>query len=638
MEKGLKEQLAEETGSRMRGLKGLPAWISMILAAAFSLFYVYTSGFGLISTELHRGAYLLFTMLLCFMLYPARKGGGGDRVSVLDWVLCVFVVIAVVYWIVEFPHYSLRARNPTQMDIIMGTIITILSLEVARRTINLILPLLALAFLLYAYFGPYVPGILGHPGFSFRNIVESIACDVGGIYGIVANTYATFVFPFIVFASFLQAAGAGDAIERLALAVAGGTRGGPAKVAVVSSGIIGSVTGSSAANAVATGSYTIPLMKRVGYKPHVAAGVEAAASSGGQMLPPIMGAGAFLLATFTDTAYVDIIKIAAIPAILYFLGVGMMVHFIAGREGLKGLPRDKIPKLKEAIIQKGYLLLPIVVIVALLVARYSPQRAAFTAIISILVLSLFRKETRMGPRKILDALILAARNSLVVGATAGSVGIIVGITLMAGIGIKFSALILNLAHGILLLTIILSAVAAYILGMGLTVTASYVVVSVLAAPALVQLAVPLVAAHLVCFWFVETGQVSPPVALAAFAASGIARCDPNRAGFAAVRLASPLLITPFLFVYTPSLLLNGTLAQIIVTLASCTLGFIAYAGMMQGFWLRRADVLERVLLGFGALCLFVPDIFIRDIYWDIIGLAVLVGVTLLNRRKAEEAL
>jgi TRAP transporter 4TM/12TM fusion protein len=339
-----------------------------------------------------------------------------------------------------------------------------------------------------------------------------------------------------------------------------------------------------------------------------------------------------LLATFTDTAYVDIIKIAAIPAILYFLGVGMMVHFIAGREGLRGLPKDKIPKLKEAIIQKGYLLLPIIIIVALLVLHYSPQRAAFAAIISIFLLSYIKKETRMTPRRIVDALILAARNSLVVGATAGSVGIIVGITLMAGVGIKFSALILNLAYGILPLTIILTAIAAYILGMGLTVTASYVVVSVLAAPALVQLGVPLVAAHLVCFWYVETGQVSPPVALAAFAASGIARCDPNKAGFAAVRLASPLLITPVLFVYTP-LLLNGTTAQIIETIASCTLGFIAYAGMMQGFWLRRVEILERVFLGFGAVCLFIPNI-----YSDILGLAILAGVTLVNRRKPEEAI
>jgi TRAP-type uncharacterized transport system fused permease subunit len=302
------------------------------------------------------------------------------------------------------------------------------------------------------------------------------------------------------------------------------------------------------------------------------------------------------------------------------------------------LPKEKIPRLKAAIIEKGYLLLPIVIIVALLVAHYSPQRAAFAAIISIFLLSYVKKETRMTPGKIVDALILAARNSLVVGATAGSVGIIVGITLMAGVGIKFSALILNLAGGMLFLTILLTAVAAYILGMGLTVTASYVVVSVLAAPALVQLAVPLVTAHLVCFWFVETGQVSPPVALAAFAASGIARCDPNRAGFAAVRLASPLLITPFLFVYTPALLLHGTPAQIIQTIASCTIGFIAYAGMMQGFWLRRADILERALLGFGALCLFIPDIFIPDIYWDIIGLVVLAVVTLVNRGKQEEVL
>jgi TRAP transporter 4TM/12TM fusion protein len=343
-----------------------------------------------------------------------------------------------------------------------------------------------------------------------------------------------------------------------------------------------------------------------------------------------MGAGAFLLATFTDTAYVDIIKIAAIPAILYFIGVGMMVHFIACREGLKGLPREKLPKLKTAILQKGYLLLPIFVILALLVARYSPQKAAFAAIISTILLSYVRKETRMGPRKILEALILAARNSLIVGATAGSVGIVLGVTVMAGLGIKFSGAILEFARGILPLTILFTAVASYVLGMGLTVTASYVVVSSLAAPALVKFGVPVVTAHLACFWFVETGQISPPVALAAFAASGIARCDPNRAGFAAVRLASPLLITPFLFVYTP-LLLNGGVAEILETIASCTLGFIAYAGMMQGYWLRRTEILERVLLGFGALCLFIPNI-----YWDIVGIAVLTGVTLVNYRKSKE--
>ena len=618
-----------ETRERMRRLGGKTAWIVSSIAALFSLFYIYTAGFGLISTELHRGLYILFTMLLCFLLYPARKASPANRASLMDWGLCLLVLIAVIYWILEFPEYATeRVRNPMPADIVMGIIITVLALEVARRTINWVLPILASVFLLYAYFGRLVPGILSHPGFSIVNIVESIGCDMSGIYGIVANTYATFVFPFIIFASFLKAAGAGDAIENLALAIAGGTRGGPAKVAVVSSGIIGSITGSSAANAVATGAYTIPLMKRTGYKAHVAAGVEAAASSGGQMLPPVMGAGAFLLATFTETAYVDIIKIAAIPALLYFFSVGWMVHFIAGREGLKGLPKDQLPKLKTVILKQGYLLLPVVVILVLLIARYSPQKAAFGAIICTIALSYVKKETRLGPRKLLDTLISAARNSLIVGATAGTVGIVVGITLMAGIGIKFSALILGFSQGLLPLTIILTALASYIMGMGLTVTASYVVVSVLAVPAMVELSVPVVAAHLVVFWYVETGQVTPPVALAAFAASGIARCDPNKAGFAAVRLASPLLITPVLFVYTP-LLLNGPTTAIIETIVSAAIGFIAYAGMMQGFWLRRAVVLERVLLGLAAVCLFIPNIFT-----DLAGLAILAGVSVLNRKHA----
>ena len=625
----MKHDTSGETRERLRRLKGKTSWLADIVAAVLSLFYIYTAGFGLVTTELHRGGYILLTMMLCFLLYPANKKSPQSRASVLDGILCLLVVISVTYWIVEFPAYATeRVRNPATADIVMGMIITILSLEVARRTINWVLPILAFVFLLYAYFGRLVPGILGHPGFSIVNIVESVACGVGGIYGIVANTYATFVFPFIIFASFLKAAGAGDAIENLAMAIAGGSRGGPAKVAVVSSGIIGSITGSSAANAVATGAYTIPLMKKTGYKPHVAAGVEAAASSGGQMLPPVMGAGAFLLATFTEMPYVDLIKIAAVPAVLYFFSVGFMVHFIAGREGLKGLPKDRLPKLKNVLLKQGYLLLPVVVILVLLILRYSPQKAAFGAIISSIALSYVRKETRLSPRKLLDTLILAARNSLVVGATAGTVGIIVGITLMAGIGIKFSALILGFSQGLLPLTIVLTAVASYIMGMGLTVTASYVVVSVLAVPALVELAVPLVAAHLIVFWYVETGQVTPPVALAAFAASGIARCDPNKTGFAAVRLASPLLITPVLFVYTP-LLLDGPLPAIIETIISVAIGFVAYAGMMQGFWLRRAAALERLLLGLAAVCLFIPRI-----YTDLAGLAILAGVTALNRKHA----
>lgn len=634
----MEDNRIEEIQKEMGQLKGKIAWVPSIIAALFSLVFIYTSGFGYITwglrrgVELHRGGYLLFTMLLCFILYHFKKGSAKDRIPVLDWILCFLTVITIGYWIVTYTSYAYRIGNPNQMDIIMGAILIGLSFEMARRVVGYVLPVMATLFLLYAYFGPYVPGILGHYGCSITRILEFIGVGMGGIYGIVTNTYATYIFPFIIFASFLQAAGAGSAIEEFSLAIAGGTRGGPAKVAVVSSAFIGSITGSSAANAVATGSYTIPMMIKAGYKPHTAAAVEAAASTGGQFLPPIMGASAFLIAAFTDTPYLEIVKIASIPAILYFLGVGMMVHFIAARTGLKGLPKEKLPKLKTALCKKGYLLLPIPVLLAVLIAGFSPQTAAFVGIISSILLSYVRKETRMGVRQLVDALITGARNSLTVGATAGVIGIIIGVVTMTGLGIKFSSIVLSLSGGILPLTILLTAVGGYIIGMGVTITATYILLSVLAVPALVELGVPLLTAHLVVFWFCETGGVTPPVALVAFAASAIARCNPYKAGLAAVRLASPLFIAPFLFVYTP-ILFNGPLTQVIETVVSSAIGIIAYAGMMQGYWFRRTNILERILLGFGALCLFIPNIFSA-----IFGLGVLAGVTIFNRRKQEEAL
>ncbi len=614
-------------------MKGKTALMATTLAAVFSLVFIYTSGFGYISwglrrgIELHRGSYLLFTMLLCFILYPERKQVPREKVFLFDWILCLLAVVTISYWIVIYPSYAYRIGDPTALDIVSGAILIALSFEMARRVVGYVLPVLAGLFLLYAYLGPYVPGILGHYGYPLTRITEFIGVGMGGIYGIVTNTYATYIFPFVIFASFLQAAGAGSAIEKVSLAIAGGTKGGPAKVAVVSSGFIGSVTGSSAANAVATGSYTIPMMIRAGYRPHEAAAVEAAASTGGQFLPPVMGAAAFLIAAFTDTPYLDIVKIASIPAILYFFGVGMMVHFIAARKGLKGLSKEKIPGLKRTLWEKGYFLLPIPVLLVTLIAGFSPQTAAFMGIIATILLSYIRKETRMGPPQLLQALVNGARNSLTVGATAGVIGIIIGVVNMTGLGIKFSSIVLSLSGEILPLTILLTAVAGYIIGMGVTITAAYILLSVLAAPALVELGVPLLTAHLVVFWFCETGGITPPVALVAFAASAIARCNPHKAGLLAVRLASPLFITPFLFVYTP-ILFNGALPQVMETIASCTIGMVAYAGMMQGYWFRRAGVVERVLLGFAALCLFIPDIFS-----DLIGIGLLILATMINRRN-----
>ena len=287
----------------MRQLEGLSRRVVDFLAAVFSLFYIYTSGFGLVSMETHKGVYLLFTYLLVFMLFPFQRKKEQSWIPFYDWILCLITTIVIGYWIVTYHEFSLkRIGDPSQTDLIMGTIMMLLTFEVARRAVGYVLTFLAAAFLMYAYFGPYVPGIMGHYGYTFERMIDFLSCGMGGIYGIVANVYATFIFPFIIFATFLEVAGAGKAINKISLALAGGTRGGPAKVAVIASGFIGSVTGSSAANAVATGSYTIPMMKKAGYRPHTAAAVEAAASTGGQFLPPVMGAAAFLIAAFTETA------------------------------------------------------------------------------------------------------------------------------------------------------------------------------------------------------------------------------------------------------------------------------------------------------------------------------------------------
>jgi len=563
------------------------------------------------------------------MLYPAAKNSVKNRLSVIDWILWLLTLIAIGYWILEYPSYAYRIGNPEPTDIIMGAILIVLCLEVTRRVLGYVLPVLAVVFLLYAYLGPYVPGMLGHYGFGTIRIVEFVAVSMGGIYGIVVNTYATFIFPFIIFASLLQAAGGGTAIEEISLALAGGTRGGPAKVAVVSSGFIGSVTGSSAANAVITGSYTIPMMKNYGYDSHTAAGIEAAASTGGQFMPPIMGAAAFLIAAFTETSYLEIIKISVIPAVIFFLGVGMMVHFIAAREGMKGLPKEQVPDLKSALIKRGYLLLPILIILLVLFVGYSVQMAAAIGIIFTILLSYFRKETRMTPKKLLQALITGVKNSLAVGATAGVIGIIMGVVTMTGLGVKFPSFVINLSGGILPVTILMIAAAGYVLGMGVTITASYILLSILAVPALMELGVHLVAAHLVVFWFCQTGGVTPPVALVAFAASSIAHCSPYKAGMAAVKLASPLFIVPFLFVYTP-ILFNGPLLNVIETVVSSLVGIVAFAGMMQGYWLKRVNIIQRILLGVAALCFFIPNIFS-----DLAALTLIAFITYWNSRQHE---
>lgn len=590
-----------------RTLSGFELKLFNIFAALLSFYYLYTSAFGIVNMQQHRGIYFLLTMLLCFLLFPTFRKD-TDRLKIYDWILMIVAIASVGYWILDFNNYvNFRTGMPSRSDIFLGIVIILLSLEMARRVVGYTLPVLSIIFIVYAYIGPYLPGIFGHFGFPTRMIVENVAITMGGIFGVVTNTYATYIFPFIVFASFLSASGAGDAIEVIAISIAGKHKGGAAKIAVVSSGLIGSVTGSSAANAVMTGAYTIPMMKNSGFKSHDAAAIEAAASTGGQFLPPIMGAAAFLIAAFTETPYIEVVRVSFIPAFLYFIAVGFMIHFIAGKSNLGGLPSEKVPKFLPTMLKKGYLLTPVILIIVLLVMGFTVQVSAVASIILSIVLSFFDKKYRITPRRFVATLIDGAKTSLMVGSTAGVIGIIMGVVTLTGIGLRFSSFIITLSGGILPITILFIAIAGYVLGMGVTITSSYILLSILAAPALTKLGVPLLTAHLVVFWLCQTGGVTPPVALVAFAASSIAKCSPVKAGNAAVKIASPLFIMPFLFIYTP-ILLNGTFGQVILAILTALLGFIAFAGLIQGYWLKRTSPPVRLLLGLTAVLFFLPHI------------------------------
>lgn len=615
----------------MRELTGLWSKSGAIIAALFSLFYLYTAGIQFISSELHRGVYLLLTSVLCLFYYPAsKKSSIKTRPSYIDILLCIAAVTVLIYWVVSYKSYVNREADPILMDLITGTIMIVVAVESARRVVGIVLPILAGIALLYAWFGSYVPGILGHYGSSYSRSVEVIGFSMGGIFGIVVNTYATYIFPFVVFASFLAKSGAGEAIDQIAVALAGGTRGGPAKVAIFSSAGIGSITGSSAANCVATGSYTIPLMIRTGFPPPMAAGIEQAASTGGQFLPPIMGAAAFLIAAFTDTPYLEIVRVSIIPALLYFLAVFMMVDFMAVKMKLKGLPKEDIPNLTSTLLTRGYNLLPIVVLIIVLFLGYSPPRAAFVAVVSTVIISWFRKETRMGFAETWDALVSGGKNSLVLGATGGVIGIVVGVVSLTGLGTKFPGLMLSYSGGYLFPALILTAIAGYVIGMGVTITATYILLSVIAAPALVELGKPLLTAHLIVFWFCEIGGVTPPVCILAFITAAIAKCKPYESALWGIKLASPLFVIALLIAYTP-LTLNGPTVDVIETVVSCTFGLIAYAGLVQGCWARVTVLWERAFLGIGALFLFHPNI-----YTDIVGALLLGAITFWQIKMPKE--
>ncbi len=621
-----------------RTLTGVWALAFNLVAIAFGAFYLYTSGFGIFSTESNRGIYLMATSVLVFLIYPARRSAPKDRPEILDIILVVAAVVSVGYWIDQYVSYAIfRVSSPNAWDLWMGGIAIVVMLETSRRALGPVIPIIAIVFLAQLYFGAYLPGRLSHPGMSVERILEFTFSTQEALFGVVAATFATFVFPFIIFGAFLERSGAGAFFMDLGTAVAGRWRGGPAKISVLTSALFGSISGSSVANVVTTGAFTIPLMKRTGFKPHHAGAIEAIASTGGQFMPPVMGAGVFILATLTETSYLTIAVMNIIPATMFFVFVLMMVDLEAVRTGIRGLPEEQVPSVRSVLAKGWYFFLPLVVVVGLLFNGFSPEFCAFWGTVSAIALSWLKPATRMGPNGIAQGLVGGAMSNAAAGAAIGSLGVIIGGIVLAGLGLKFSAVLVDLSGGYLLLALVLVTLISIIIGMGSSTTGSYIILSVVAAPALIQLGVPTVAAHLAVFYAACLSNITPPVCVAAFAGAAIAGADPMKTGLAALKYGITLILMPFTFAYVPGLLLDGSVAVIVHSTVAYFLGVVALAIAVQGAdpIAGRIGPARRALFGAAAVILLFPATLLLDaVAIALFATAIAPSLPFMKRRRA----
>jgi len=621
-----------DTEARFRALEGWQGKLVSLIAIAMSCFHFYTSGFGLLLAQKQGAVHLAFTLCLVFLLYPATsKQSKTSGIPFYDFILGAVGVASAMYLVVFFNDLTTRAGLPTQTDLIMGFLLIVTLLEATRRISNPVLPCLAIVALLYCFFGRSLPEMIAHRGFSVQRIVNHMYLGTEGIFGTPLEVSSTFVFMFILFGSVLEKTGLGKFIIDLSMALAGWSTGGPAKVAVVSSGLMGTVSGSSVANVCTTGMFTIPLMKSVGYEPHFAGAVEAVASTGGQIMPPVMGAGAFIMAQFLGVPYIEVALAAVVPALLYYFAVMVQVHFEATRLGLKGIPWAQLPPLWPLLKSKGFLLIPLIAIIYFLLAGFTPLRAAFNGILVSFVLSWLNKETRLTPQRIMEAFESGARGAIGVACACATVGMVVGMGTLTGLALRIANAIVTLAGGSKILTLFYTMLASIILGTGLPTTANFIVTSTMAAPALFKLGVPAKAAYMFVFYFGIAADLTPPVALAAYAGSGIAGSDPMKTGLTAFKLALAGFLVPYVYVYNPMLLFIDVVPlQMIQAIFTALLGVFLLAMATIGFYKAHLPWYLRLLAFCGALGLLIPGTLS-----DLGGIAVLVLIFFIQTAKAK---
>lgn len=616
----------DDTSIRRR-LTQIWSRIVTIIAVVFSLFQLYTAIFGSLAPQLQRSIHLSFALVLIFLLFPFSRKKNDVPLHSYDIMLSILSSLVAIYWIAFYVPIIFRAGDLILSDYVMGIVAVLLVLEGTRRVCGYPVFIIGIVALLYCYYGSYLPGFLQHRGFSLERIVAHMYLSTEGMLGIPIGVVSTFVFLFVLFGAFLTKTGVGQFFNDFANALTGSAVGGPAKVAVISSALQGTISGSSIANTVASGSFTIPMMKKIGYRPEFAAAVEASASTGGQLMPPIMGAAAFLMAEFTGIPYMKVALAAAIPAILYFTGIFMAVHIEARKVGLKGLPKEKVPALMAVIKNRGILFIPVIVIVVVLASGYTPMRAGLWGIASAIAVGAVYKEHRMGLNDFIDALETGAKTALGVAVVSATAGIVVGTISLTGLGLKLATGLVDLAGGNLLITMCLTMISSLVLGMGVPTTANYVITSTICAPALMQLGVPIIAAHLFVFYFGIIADITPPVCSAAFAGAGIAKADPLKTGYNASKLAIGAFIVPYIFVLSPCLVLvDVNILDLIKVIPTAILGMAAISSGVIGWMYRDLTILQRILIVFGGIALIDPHVLS-----DLVGLGLIMFVLFYGR-------
>ena len=625
----------------MRAL--VTSWVVRLTAVSLALFHLYTAYFGTFYPFAQRAIPLMLASILAFLTIRASAKEDDDRVPFYDWLLAAATIPAFGYVALYYEYLANRwpltvSHAPSMVEMALAILAIILVLEAARRTIGWVLVIVVGTALLYMSFGEHIGWqTMAHRGFALVHIIDHLYLTIEGIWGTALGIAATYITLFVIFGAFMEKGGATDFFVDLANAIAGESRGGPAKVAIFSSGMIGSVTGSTVANVYTTGQLTIPMMKRTGYRASFAGAVEALASNGGQLMPPVMGAAAFILAAYSGISYYDVMVAAVIPALLYFGMLFWYIHLEAVKTGLRGLPKGEAPSVLGVLKRGGHLLLPLILLIVLLARGHSPMPAGFYAIVLMIVVSWIRKETRIGPKEFLEALEAGAKNSVMIIIICGAVGLIIGTFTLTGMGLNISQAIINLSGGNFILLLLLVGAASIILGTGMNTVAAFILVSVVAVPALQAQGLDRFLSNMFVFYFSLLAHITPPVCLAVFAGAAIARANPWETAFVAVRLGVVAYLLPFLVVFSPGLLLIGTHQQIVFDVLTTAAGAMLLIAAIQGWMFLRMGIIERLLAAAAALGLLWPTI-TGMVIGTALGVTTIALCLVLNRRTRARAM